>query len=57
MRLQIGRQRAPAGDAALEPHKYLTGRGGHIAAVFAADSEPIDARVIDAIMKALPLLE
>jgi glutathione peroxidase-family protein len=24
-------------------HKYLTGRGGHIAAVFATDSEPIDA--------------
>jgi glutathione peroxidase-family protein len=38
-------------------HKYLTGRGGHLAAVFAADSEPIDARVIDAIMKELPLLE
>jgi len=24
-------------------HKYLTGRGDHIAAVFATDSEPIDA--------------
>jgi glutathione peroxidase len=24
-------------------HKYLTDRGGHIAAVFATDSEPIDA--------------
>jgi hypothetical protein len=35
----------------------LTGRGGRIAAVFAADSEPIDARVIDAIMMELPLLE
>ncbi len=38
-------------------HKYLTGRGGHLAAVFAADSEPIGARVIDAIMKELPPLE
>src|SRR5262249_20694690 len=28
-------------------HKYLTGRGGNIAAVFAADGEPIDARVSD----------
>jgi len=57
MRLQIGRQRAPLETRRWNLHKYLTGRGGHIAAVFAADSEPIDARVIDAIMKALPLLE
>jgi len=28
-------------------HKYLTGRGGNIAAVFAAGGEPIDARVSD----------
>ena len=38
-------------------HKYLTGRGGHIAAVLAADGEPIDARVIAAIKKELPPLE
>src|SRR5262245_11093822 len=38
-------------------HKYLIGRGGHVAAVFAADSEPMDARVIDATMKELPPLE
>jgi len=38
-------------------HKHLTGRGGHIAAVLAADGEPIDARVIAAIKKELPPLE
>ena len=35
-------------------HKYLVGRDGHIAAVFATDIEPMDARVIDAIVKELP---
>jgi len=35
-------------------HKYLVGRDGHIAAVFATEIEPMDARVIDAIMKELP---
>ena len=34
-------------------HKYLVGRDGHIAAVFATDIEPMDARVIDAIVKEL----
>jgi glutathione peroxidase len=35
-------------------HKYLVGRDGHIAAVFATDIEPMDARVIDAVVKQLP---
>lgn len=35
-------------------HKYLVGRDGHIAAVFATDVEPMDARVINAITKELP---
>lgn len=35
-------------------HKYLVGRDGHIAAVFATEIEPMDARVIDAIVKELP---
>jgi glutathione peroxidase len=34
-------------------HKYLVGRDGHIAAVFPTDIEPMDARVIDAIVKQL----
>jgi glutathione peroxidase len=34
-------------------HKYLVGRDGHIAAVFATDIEPMDARVINAIAKEL----
>src|SRR5215471_16587732 len=38
-------------------HKYLVGRDGHIAAVFATDIEPMDARVIDAIVKQLPRAE
>ena len=38
-------------------HKYLVGRDGHIAAVFATDIEPMDARVIDAIVKQLPSAE
>jgi glutathione peroxidase len=38
-------------------HKYLVGRDGHIAAVFATDIEPVDARVIDAIVKELPRAE
>ena len=38
-------------------HKYLVGRDGHIAAVFATDIEPMDARVINAIVKELPRAE
>lgn len=34
-------------------HKYLVGREGHIAAVFATAVEPLDARVISAIEKEL----
>jgi glutathione peroxidase len=35
-------------------HKYLVGREGHIVAVFPPDIEPMDARVINAIVKELP---
>jgi len=35
-------------------HKYLIGRDGHIAAVFPTAIEPMDARVINAIVKELP---
>jgi glutathione peroxidase len=35
-------------------HKYLIGREGHIAAVFATNVEPAEARVVDAIAKELP---
>ncbi len=35
-------------------HKYLVGRDGRIAAVFATDVEPTDARVVNAIAKELP---
>jgi glutathione peroxidase len=38
-------------------HKYLIGRDGHIAAVFPTDVEPMDARVITAIVKELPRSE
>jgi glutathione peroxidase len=38
-------------------HKYLVGRDGHIAAAFATDIEPMDARVINAIVKELPKAE
>jgi glutathione peroxidase len=34
-------------------HKYLIGRDGRIAAVFPTDIEPMDARVINAIVKEL----
>jgi glutathione peroxidase len=34
-------------------HKYLIGRDGHIAAVFPTDIEPMDARVINAVVKEL----
>ncbi len=34
-------------------HKYLVGRDGHIAAVFASAVEPMDARIIDAVAKEL----
>jgi glutathione peroxidase len=34
-------------------HKYLVGRDGHIAAVFASAVEPMDARVINAIGREL----
>ena len=48
-----------AGERPLETprwnfHKYLVGRDGHIAAVFATDIEPMDARVINTIVKELP---
>jgi glutathione peroxidase len=35
-------------------HKYLIGRDGHIAGVFGTSIEPMDARVINAIVKELP---
>jgi glutathione peroxidase len=38
-------------------HKYLVGRDGHIVAVFPTDIAPMDARVIDAIVKELPPAE
>jgi glutathione peroxidase len=38
-------------------HKYLIGRDGHIAAVFPTEIEPMDARVIDAIVKELDRVE
>ena len=34
-------------------HKYLVGRDGHIAAVFATQVEPVEARVVDAVAKEL----
>src|SRR5262245_36772666 len=48
-----------ASERPLEPprwnfHKYLIGRDGHIAAVFATNVEPTDARVVNAIAKELP---
>jgi glutathione peroxidase len=51
-----------AGERPLETprwnfHKYLVGRDGHIAAVFATDIEPMDARVINAIVNELPKAE
>jgi glutathione peroxidase len=35
-------------------HKYLIGRDGRIAAVFATNIEPMDARVVNAVAKELP---
>jgi glutathione peroxidase len=35
-------------------HKYLIGRDGRIAAVFATNIEPMDARMINAVAKELP---
>jgi glutathione peroxidase len=35
-------------------HKYLIGRDGHIAAIFATNVEPMDARVVNAVAKELP---
>jgi glutathione peroxidase len=35
-------------------HKYLIGRDGHIAAVFATNVEPMDARLVNAVAKELP---
>jgi glutathione peroxidase len=35
-------------------HKYLIGRDGHIAAVFATNVEPMDAHVVNAVAKELP---
>ena len=38
-------------------HKYLVGRDGHIAAVFASAVEPMEARVVDAVAKELGRVE
>jgi len=38
-------------------HKYLIGRDGHVAAVFPTEIEPMDARVIDAVVKELDRVE
>jgi glutathione peroxidase len=38
-------------------HKYLIGHDGHIAAVFPTEIEPMDARVIDAVVKELDRVE
>ncbi|HEY6256595.1 MAG TPA: glutathione peroxidase [Xanthobacteraceae bacterium] len=38
-------------------HKYLIGRDGRIAAVFPTEIEPMDARVIDAVVKELDRVE
>jgi glutathione peroxidase len=38
-------------------HKYLVGRDGHIAAVFPTEIEPMDARVIDAVVKEIDRVE
>jgi len=51
-----------AGERPLETpkwnfHKYLVGRDGHVAAVFATEIEPMDARVIDAVVKELDRVE
>lgn len=35
-------------------HKYLIGRDGRIASVFATNIEPMDARVVNAVAKELP---
>ena len=47
-----------AGERPLETprwnfHKYLVGRDGHIAAVFASEIDPMDARVVDAVAREL----
>jgi glutathione peroxidase len=38
-------------------HKYLIGRDGHVAAVFPTEIEPMDARVIAAVVKELDRVE
>lgn len=38
-------------------HKYLIGRDGRLAAVFPTEIEPMDARVIDAVVKELDRVE
>jgi glutathione peroxidase len=38
-------------------HKYLVGRDGHLAGVFATEIEPMDARVIDAVVRELDRVE
>ena len=38
-------------------HKYLIGRDGHIAAIFSSEIEPMDARVVDAVVKELQRTE
>ncbi len=44
----------PANPPTWNFHKYLIGRNGHIAAVFATTMEPNDPRIIQAIVKELP---
>jgi glutathione peroxidase len=38
-------------------HKYLVGHDGRIAAVFPTEIEPMDARVIDAVVRELDRLD
>jgi glutathione peroxidase len=49
----VGRGREAARAAALDFHKYLIGRDGHVAASFATQVDPTDPRVIAAIEKEL----
>jgi hypothetical protein len=50
----MGGRRAPARDAALECSQVSRRARRAYAAVFATDIEPMDARVINAIVKELP---
>jgi len=51
--LQMGAGERPRETPKWNFHKYLVGRDGHIAAVFATEIEPMDARVVDAVAKEL----